>query len=66
MYREGQRILERQRFQFPASWMHSDNIEGEWSAFNDILRRKHDSIQTQVSACARPLITRHTVRALQG
>ena len=48
MFKEGQRILERQRFQFPSSWLHSDNIEGEWSAFNDILRRKNDSIQTQV------------------
>ena len=50
MFKEGQRILERQRFQFPSSWLHSDNIEGEWSAFNDILRRKNDSIQTQVTS----------------
>ena len=48
MFKEGQRILERQRFQFPSSWLHNDNIEGEWSAFNDILRRKNDSIQAQV------------------
>ncbi len=27
LYREGQRILERQRFQFPSSWLHVDNIE---------------------------------------
>ncbi len=26
-----------------------DNIEGEWSAFNEILRRKNSSIQTQVA-----------------
>ena len=39
VYREGQRILERQRFQFPTSWLHVDNIEGEWSAFNEIIRR---------------------------
>ena len=39
VYREGQRILERQRFQFPSSWLHVDNIEGEWSAFNEIIRR---------------------------
>ena len=58
MYKEGQRILERQRFQFPAGWRHSDNIEGEWSAFNDILRRKHDSIQTQVHSEH----SRHTAR----
>lgn len=50
MYIEGQRILERQRFQFPAQWLHVDNIEGEWGAFNEIIRRKDTSIQTQ--ACA--------------
>ena len=48
MYKEGQRILERQRFAFPPSWLYVDNIEGEWGAFNDILKRKDSSIQTQV------------------
>lgn len=48
MYREGQRILERQRFQFPNNWLHVDNIEGEWGAFNEIMKRKDSSIQTQV------------------
>lgn len=49
MYKEGQRILERQRFAFPPSWLYVDNIEGEWGAFNDILKRKDSSIQTQVN-----------------
>ena len=48
-FKDGQRILERQRFQFPSSWLHVDNIEGEWSAFNEIIRRKNSSIQTQVA-----------------
>uniref|UniRef100_A0A915HKX7 Dynein heavy chain, cytoplasmic n=1 Tax=Romanomermis culicivorax TaxID=13658 RepID=A0A915HKX7_ROMCU len=47
-YKEGQRILERQRFQFPNTWLHSDQVDGEWSAFNDILHRKDSAIQTQV------------------
>ncbi|XP_034944602.1 dynein heavy chain, cytoplasmic isoform X1 [Chelonus insularis] len=50
VYREGQRILERQRFQFPSSWLHVDNIEGEWGAFNEIIKRKDLSIQTQVAS----------------
>lgn len=50
MYREAQRILERQRFQFPNSWLHVDNIEGEWSAFNEIMKRKDSAIQTQVAS----------------
>lgn len=54
MYKEGQRILERQRYQFPSNWLYSDNVEGEWSAFSDILRRKDGAIQTQVRAAAFP------------
>ena len=50
MYREGQRILEKQRFQFPSQWLHVDNIEGEWGAFNEIMRRKDASIQNQVNS----------------
>lgn len=50
MYKEGQRILERQRFQFPNSWLHVDNVEGEWSAFNEIIRRKDCAIQVQVAS----------------
>ncbi|XP_046751875.1 dynein heavy chain, cytoplasmic isoform X5 [Diprion similis] len=50
VYREGQRILERQRFQFPSTWLHVDNIEGEWGAFNEIIKRKDNSIQTQVAS----------------
>jgi len=49
VYKEGQRILERQqRFQFPGSWLHIDIVEGEWSSFSEILRRKDSSIQAQV------------------
>ena len=50
LFSEGQRILERQRFQFPSTWLDTENIEGEWSAFNDILKRKDGSIQTQVAS----------------
>lgn len=55
LYRESQRILERQRFQFPQQWLHVDNIEGEWSAFNEIIKRKDSSIQTQVASLQVPI-----------
>lgn len=48
MYKDGQRILERQRFQFPTSWLYVENLEGEWGAFNEIIKRKDSTIQTQV------------------
>ena len=48
-FREGQRLLERQRFQFPQGWLYADNVDGEWDAFSDILSRKDANIQAQVS-----------------
>lgn len=61
MYKEGQRLLERQRFQFPATWLYSDNVEGEWSAFSDIIRRKDSSIQTQVASLQMKVISEDKV-----
>ena len=40
--------MEKQRFQFPSNWLYADNVDGEWGAFNEILKRKDSSIQTQV------------------
>lgn len=50
VYKEGQRMLERQRFQLPSNWLHIDSVEGEWSSFSEILKRKDSSIQTQVAS----------------
>ncbi|GLV39725.1 Dynein heavy chain 64C [Carabus blaptoides fortunei] len=57
VYREGQRILERQRFQFPTSWLHVENLEGEWGAFNEIIKRKDSSIQTQVASLQMKIVS---------
>jgi dynein heavy chain 1 len=61
MYKEGQRILERQRFQFPSNWLYSDNIDGEWGAFSDILARKDSSIQTQVASLQMKIVSEDKV-----
>ena len=60
-YKEGQRLLERQRFQFPSTWLYSDNVDGEWSAFSDIIRRKDLSIQTQVASLQMKVISEDKV-----
>lgn len=44
----GEKTLERQRYAFPSDWLYVDQIQGEWSAFSDILKRKDDSIKEQV------------------
>lgn len=45
----GQKTLERQRYTFPSDWLYVDQIQGEWSAFSEILKRKDDSIKEQVA-----------------
>ena len=47
-FSSGQRILERQRYQFPHSWTYIDQVEGEWEAFCSILKKKDMHIQQQV------------------
>ena len=49
LFRDGQKMLERQRYRFPDNWLYSDNVEGEYSSFVEILSRKQNAIQTQVS-----------------
>jgi dynein heavy chain 1, cytosolic len=44
----GEKTLERFRYQFPDDWLYSDQLRGEWSAYNEILKRKNDSIQEQL------------------
>jgi dynein heavy chain 1 len=48
LFRQGQKTLERQRFQFPSDWVYVDQVDGEWSAFNEILGRKNNAIQEQI------------------
>ncbi|XP_074643936.1 cytoplasmic dynein 1 heavy chain 1-like isoform X2 [Tubulanus polymorphus] len=61
LYTQGQRILERQRFPFPGNWLYSDNIEGEWGAFNDIIKRKDATIQTQVASLQMKIVSEDKV-----
>ena len=39
-FRNGQKLLDRQRFSYPTDWLYLDQIEGEWSNFKQILSRK--------------------------
>ncbi len=61
IYTNSQKILERQRYQFPSSWLYTDYIRGEWSAFNEILRRKDLSIQNQVASLQQKIISEEKI-----
>ena len=41
--------------------MYSDNIEGEWGAFSDIIKRKDSSIQTQVASLQMKIVSEDKV-----
>ena len=56
LFRSGQTILERQRYQFPSGWLYMEHLEGEWSAFNDILKRKDQAIQSQVATLVQKIV----------
>ena len=45
VFRGSQKVLERQRYAFPDDWRHTDMVEGEWQAFNEILTRKDQAVQ---------------------
>jgi dynein heavy chain 1 len=47
-FRSGQKLLERQRFQFPPDWLYGDNVDGEWSSFMEIYNRKNAAFQEQI------------------
>ncbi|EUB63753.1 Cytoplasmic dynein 1 heavy chain [Echinococcus granulosus] len=64
LYKTGQNILYRDRFQFPNNWRDSENIQGEWSAFQEILRRKESSISSEVASLQMKIVTED--KAVEG
>lgn len=59
----GEKTLERFRYQFPEDWLYSDQLRGEWSAYNEILKRKNDSIQEQLGTPFPHLVARVSRRS---
>ena len=41
-FKDGQKLLEVQKFHFPADWTFSDQIEGDWLVVKQILARKSE------------------------
>ena len=50
VFRQGQTLLTRQRYQFPTDWLFVDQIDNEWSTLNDILERKLKIVGDQTDA----------------
>ncbi|CAG8880265.1 unnamed protein product [Penicillium salamii] len=47
LFRQGQTTLARQRYQFPYDWLHVENVDGEWTALNELLSRKSKIVHEQ-------------------
>lgn len=47
LFRQGQTTLSRYRFHFPSNWLFIDQIDNEWAALSEILRRKSKVIEDQ-------------------
>ncbi|GBG31493.1 Dynein heavy chain, cytoplasmic [Hondaea fermentalgiana] len=45
---DAERLAQRQRMQFPASWIWSANLQGEWDALEQILARKERVLETEL------------------
>ena len=50
IFRQGQTLLTRQRYQFGSDWLYADQIDHEWVALNEILGRKLKTVDDQLDA----------------
>lgn len=50
IFRQGQTLLNRQRYQFANDWLFVDQIDHEWTVLNDILDRKIKVVEDQTDA----------------
>ena len=50
IFRQGQTALSRQRYRFPNDWLYVEQVEGEWTAFSELLKRKAKVVQDRSDA----------------
>ncbi|GAB7350693.1 hypothetical protein MBLNU459_g1254t2 [Dothideomycetes sp. NU459] len=61
IFREGQRSLSRSRYSFPSDWLPVDQVDGEWTALNQVLERKSKVIEDQTDALRAKIIAEDKV-----
>lgn len=60
-FRDGERSLKRTRYQFPHDWLSVEQIDGEWTALNQVLERKSKVIDDQTDALKAKIIAEDKV-----
>lgn len=57
VFKDSHKLLERQRFQFPTTWLYSDQLDGSWTSFNSILDRRDHQIQEKIATLQMQMMT---------
>ncbi|KAL9625204.1 MAG: hypothetical protein Q9160_000606 [Pyrenula sp. 1 TL-2023] len=60
-FRQGQTNLSRQRYHFPSDWLYVERVDGEWTAFSELLERKSKIVQEQTDALRAKIIAEDAV-----
>ncbi|KAL1303469.1 hypothetical protein AAFC00_006850 [Neodothiora populina] len=60
-FRDGERSLKRTRYQFAQDWLSVEQIDGEWTALNQVLERKTKVIDDQTDALKSKIIAEDKV-----
>jgi len=47
--KDGQKLLEKQKFHFPLDWLNQEKIEGDWMLFRQILSKKSQAFESETS-----------------
>ena len=47
-FRNGQKLLDRQRYHPPSDWLYIDQVEGEWSAVKQLVSRKGQQMENEL------------------
>lgn len=47
-FRNGNKLLERQKFAAPADWLRLDQVEGEWNIFRQLVSKKNTEMDGKI------------------
>lgn len=50
VFRQGETLLTRERYQYPSDWLFVDHLDNEWDTLNEILERKLKVVTDQTDA----------------
>ncbi|KAF2754571.1 cytoplasmic dynein-like protein 1 heavy chain 1 [Pseudovirgaria hyperparasitica] len=61
LFQQGEKTLSRQRYQLPGDWLYVEQIDGEWTALNEMLDRKSKIVNDQSDALRAKIVAEDQV-----